>query len=548
MSRNEAWLALWKYLSLGITLAVTTASNYVLAGACVNGANPDGCTISTDNNILSLTGNMATTGYAVRGLLLNAGHNNTVILTGNIATTGNYGHGLHTLNSDNNSITMNGNISTEGTNARGLIFAGSDNNTITMNGNITSIGPTAYGLSIYDSNNNVINLNGKVTASHSGAYSIHINDTAHNNILVFGRNSTFTTDFYNDGTGNTLDFTNRGRAASYNYDFTIAGAGNAFLLTDGWKPVISGSAKSRAAADFEDAGNYLHQRFSQINTSLIQQQRKVSQGQARGDYWIDSYYSDSERDTVLEEVNRHSRGVTAGFNTSGDRNVAMDVVINFENSDAGYGLSDQKIDSNSLIVGLSFPQLISAGDGALAVKFLAGMSDNDRDLKVLIAGGDETVTDTYDSTYASVGTSWMQSLYETKRFTSQLLLGMDINHERIEGTTASKYYVLNDRDITQLVSQAQYGITVQGMNQKLQINGSIGVSHANLIDGEKQRYTIDGTAVSFTADKSNTYTTASLGATYQLTPQAQAYANVQQFASTDDIQAMTGNVGLAINF
>ena len=553
MTRNEAWLALWKYLNLGITLVVTTASNYVLAGACVNGANPDGCTISTDNNILSLTGNMATTGYAVRGLLLNAGHNNTVILTGNIATTGNYGHGLHTLNGDNNSITMNGNISTEGTNARGLIFAGSDNNTMTMNGNITSIGSTSHGLSLYDSDNNVINLNGKVTASHSTAYSIHFASTAHNNILVFGRNSTFITDYYNDGTGNTLDFTNRGRAASYNYDWTVAGTdgagtGNAILLTDGWKPVISGSAKSRAAADFEDAGNYLHQRFSQINTSLIQQQRKVSQGQARGDYWIDSYYSDSKRDTVLEEVNRHSRGVTAGFNTSGDRNVAMDVIVSFENSDAGYGLSDQKIDSNSLIVGLSFPQLISVGEGSLAVKFLAGMSDNDRDLKVLIAGGDETVTDTYDSTYASVGAFWMQSLYETKRFTSQLLLGMDINHERIESSTASSYYVLEERDITQLVSQAAYSINVQGMNQKLQINGSIGVSHANLIDGEKQRYTIDGTAVSFTADKSNTYTTASLGATYQLTPQAQAYANLQQFASIDDIVGTTGNVGVVMNF
>ena len=548
MTRNEAWLALWKYLNLGITLAVTTASNYVLAGACVNGANPEGCTISTDNNNLSLTGNMATTGYAVRGLLLNAGHNNTVILTGNIATTGNLGHGLHTLNSDNNSITMNGNISTEGTNARGFIFAGSDNNTMTMNGNITSIGSTSHGLSLYDSDNNVINLNGKVTASHSTAYSAYFNSTSDNNTLAFGRGATLIADYYNDGAGNTLDFTNLGRAASYNYDFTIAGAGNAFLLTDGWKTVVAGSAKSRAAADFEDAGNSLHQRFSQINTSLIQQQRKVSQGQARGDYWIDSYYSDSERDTVLEEVNRHSRGVTAGFNTSGDRNVAMDVIINFENSDAGYGLSDQNIDSNSLIVGLSFPQLISAGDGALAVKFLAGMSDNDRDLKVLIAGGDETVTDTYDSTYASVGASWMQSLHANQRFTSQLLLGMDINHERIEGTTASKYYVLNDRDITQLVSQAAYSITVQGMNQQLQINGSIGVSHANLIDGEKQRYTIDGTAVSYSADKSNTYTTASLTATYQLTPQAQAYANVQQFASIDDIDGTTGNVGVVMNF
>lgn len=422
-----------------------------------------------------------------------------------------------------------------------------------MTGDILTEGSAAHGLYLTNSDNNTINLHGKVTASHASATSAYFNSTSDNNTLAFGRGATLIADYYNDGTGNTLDFTNLGRAASYNYDFTIdgddgTGLGNAFLLTDGWKTVVAGSAKSRAAADLDDAGNRLYQRFSQINTALTQQQRQTTQGQARGDYWIDIYYTDSERDTVLEEINQHSRGITAGFNASGDSNVAMDVIVNFENSDVSYGLSDQNIDSNSLIVGLSFPQLISTADGALAVKFLAGRSDNDRDLKVLIAGGDETVTDTYDSTYASVGASWMQSLHTTQRFTGQLLLGMDINHERIEGTTASKYYVLNDRDITQLVSQAQYGITIQGMNQKLQINGSIGVSHANLIGGEKQRYSVAGTAVSYSADKSNTYTTASLSASYQLTPQAQAYANVKQFDSSDDIDGNTGNVGLVVNF
>ena len=324
-----------------------------------------------------------------------------------------------------------------------------------------------------------------------------------------------------------------------------------WVLDDTTKTVIAGSAKSRGVADMDDAGNRLYQRLSQINSSLTNQQRQTRQGQARGDYWIDSYYTDSERDTSPAQINQHTRGITVGFNASGDRDLAMDVIINYENSDAGYGLSEQTVDSNSLMVGLSFPELMTAMDGSLAVKFLAGMSDNDRDLTVLnntVSSGQETITDSYDSTYVTAGASWMQSLYATQRFTSQFLLGMDINHEQIEGSTASAYYRLDDRDITQLVGQAQYGITIQGMNKQLQINGSIGLAHANIIDGEKQHYTIDGTAVSYTADKSNTYTTASLGATYRLNPQAYAYANVKQFDSTDDIDGTTGNVGLVVSF
>jgi hypothetical protein len=390
-----------------------------------------------------------------------------------------------------------------------------------------------------------------VTASHATAYSAHFNASSANNTIAFGRGSTFITDYYNDGTGNTLDFTNLGRAASYSYDWSVDG-GTAFLVTDANKPLVEGSAKSRGVADMDDAGNRLYQRLSQINSSLINQQQQTRQGYARGDYWIDSYYTDSERDTVLQEVNQHTRGITVGFNASGDRDLAMDVVMNYENSDAGYGLSEQTVDSNSLMVGLSFPALITAGDGSLAVKFLAGMSDNDRDMTVVTTtpavSKQERITDSYDSTYVTAGASWLQSLYATQRFHHNVLVGMDINHEQIEGSTASAYYRLDDRDITQLVGQAQYSITIQGMNNNLTINGSIGLAHANIIDGEKQRYTIDGTALSYTADKSNTYTTTSLGATYRLIPQAYAYANVKQFDSTDDIDGTTGNVGLVVSF
>ena len=506
---------------------------------------------NSDSNTTTLTGNISTREYRSYGLYLENSDSNTTNLTGNITTSGDEAHGLFFINSNSNITTLIGDIRAEegwfGIGGDGLHLENSDSNTTTLTGNITTSGYIGNGLFLENSDSNIINLTGSLSATGTGAYAINMNSTSDNNTVNFNQGSQIIGGLYNDGTNNTLTF-NLGRAASYN--FTTSGAVN-WVLDDTTKTVIAGSAKSRGVADMDDAGNRLYQRLSQINSSLTNQQRQTRQGYARGDYWIDSYYTDSERDTSPAQINQHTRGITVGFNASGDRDLAMDVIINYENSDAGYGLSEQTVDSNSLMVGLSFPALMTAMDGSLAVKFLAGMSDNDRDLTVLnntVSTGQEIVTDSYDSTYVTAGASWMQSLYATQRFRSQLLLGMDINHERIEGSTASAYYRLDDRDITQLVGQAQYGITIQGMNKQLQINGSIGLAHANIIDGEKQHYTIDGTAVSYTADNSNTYTTASLGATYQLTPQAYAYANVKQFDSTDDIDGTTGNVGLVVSF
>ena len=507
----------------------------------------------SDSNTTTLTGDITNTGYRAFGLILDTSNSNTTALTGDITTAGTYSHGLYLYVSDSNTTTLTGDITTTGYSAFGLFLETSSSNTTTLTGDITTTGSGAHGLYLAASDSNTINLTGSLSATGTGAYAINMNSTSDNNTvnLTLNQGDRLIGDIVNNGSGNTLNLTlNSGRASSYNY----TSSGSAELgwdVTDNSKPFVIGSAKSRGVADMDDAGNRLYQRLSQINSSLTNQQRQTRQGYARGDYWIDSYYTDSERDTSPAQINQHTRGITVGFNASGDRDLAMDVIINYENSDVGYGLSEQTIDSNSLMVGLSFPELMTAMDGSLAVKFLAGMSDNDRDLTVLnntVTSGQETITDSYDSTYVTAGASWMQSLYATQRFTSQLLLGMDINHEQIEGSTASAYYRLDDRDITQLVGQAQYGITIQGMNKQLQINGSIGLAHANIIDGEKQHYTIDGTAVNYTADNSNTYTTASLGATYRLNPQAYAYANVKQFDSTDDIDGTTGNVGLVVNF
>jgi predicted porin len=188
----------------------------------------------------------------------------------------------------------------------------------------------------------------------------------------------------------------------------------------------------------------------------------------------------------------------------------------------------------------------------MAVKFLAGMSDNDRDLRVLnntVSSGQEIITDQYDSTYVTAGASWIKSKYERERFSnSQFLLSMDINHEQIEASSASAYYHLDDRDITQLVNQAQYSFTMQGMNKRLQLNGSFGLAHTRNIDGRAQTYTIDGTALSYISEKKSTYTTRSLGATYQLNPLCYAYANAKWVDNSDDINGTTGTVGLVVNF
>jgi len=95
-----------------------------------------------------------------------------------------------------------------------------------------------------------------------------------------------------------------------------------------------------------------------------------------------------------------------------------------------------------------------------------------------------------------------------------------------------------------VTTRVQYGITIQGIEPKLQINGNLGLAHAKTIKGESQLYTIDGTAVRYAADNSITYTTASLGATYRFTPQAHTYLNIKRFDSTNDIYGTTGNVGL----
>ena len=535
--------------AFGIHLDTSIANTTTLIGdMSTTGDYASGIHLDTSvSNTTTLIGDMSTIGYGARGIFLSDSDANITTMTGDISTTGEGARGIYLIGSDANTTTMNGDINTTGSTARGIQLSNSASNTTTMTGNISTTGATADGMLLRDSDANVINFTGAVSATGTGSYAVYANSTSDNNTLTFNQGSTIIGGFYNDGTNNTLNF-NLGRAASYN--FTTSGTVD-WVLSDTSKTVVAGSAKSRGAADMDDAGNRLYQRFNAVYDRLIQEQRQVAQGSVRRDAWLDSYYTDSERNTVGRQLNQETRGITAGFNVSGERDLAMDFIMNVENTDSGYGLSEQTIDSNSLMLGLSFPQLLTANEGTLGVQLLAGVSDNDRALVVLdntLTTGKTLVTDDYNNVYVSAGAQWLQALQTTQRFQSDLVVGMDVTHAQIEGSAASAYYVLADRDLTQMTTRAQYGITIQGMNKQLNINGSIGLAHASIIDGASQQYTIDGTAVRYQADKSNTYASVSLGASYEFTPQARAYLNVKRFDSNDDIDGITGNAGLTVLF
>ena len=500
----------------------------------------------SDNNTTNLTGITTAGGYA-DGLILWQSDNNTTNLTGNITTAGDYAFGLYLWQSASNTTTLTGNISTTGVYAHGLSLDNSDNTTTTLTGNISTTGAGARGLSLNDSDSNSINLTGSLSATGTGAYAIYADSTSDNNTITFNQGTKIIGGLYNDGANNTLKF-NLGRAASYN--FTTSGAVN-WVLDDTTKTVIAGSAKSRGVADMDDAGNRLYQRFNPISRATSAQHKNVARGDSRHDVWVDGYYSDSERNTSYQELNQKTRGLTVGFNVSGDRQLPLDFIINFENTDTGYGLSDQSIDSNSMMVGLSYPQLMQAFNGSLALQFLTGVADNDSAIKVLnntVSSGQETVNADYTSYYAMLGAEWLQPLYQGENIQHDLYLGLDVMHEKINSHSSSSYFYMSDRDITQLTSSMHYGFAFNSSDKKLRIQAKAGIEQTDMLEGEYQYYKVDGTATRFKGDERNTYMTASLGAAYKFTDNAKAYFNVQKFDSSDDIDGTTGNVGLVVSF
>ena len=305
-----------------------------------------------------------------------------------------------------NLVVIDGNV-TQLANAPAIKFGAngadtSHDNTVSVSGNITSAG---IGVRFNNSDNNELFVSGNIEA---GSSAIYADSTSDNNTIYLDRNSRIEGAIRNDGTGNTLLFTawepiepedtdgdgvpdidgdidfeeissggqsQYGLATSANY--SVSGTTPWVVQANVEQPVLTSNTyiKTMGVANIDDEGNRLYLRTTKINQNLTERTRAYAHNEVEP-YWMNVYTTKSKRDEEYKEIHQNARGITIGGQLS-QFNQPIDLVFNLENSDASYGLSEQHIESNSVMAGALIPQIANLFDGDLSAKVLVGMSDND---------------------------------------------------------------------------------------------------------------------------------------------------------------------------
>ena len=550
------------------------------------------------NNHITVNGDISSVsshGIAIAGYA----HDSYIEVNGNVQST-NYA-GIHISGTDtvNNIVTVNGNVSTSATSANPTIAfnsGASDNlvvidgnvtqlanlpaikfgangadtshdNTVSVSGNITSAG---IGIRFNNSDNNEIFVSGNIEAGSSAIYADSDSD---NNTVYLDRNSRIEGAIRNDGTNNTLLFTGwtpiepdeidgdvdenevisaqsqYGLATSANY--TVSGTTPWVIKANVEQPVLTSTTyiKTMGVANIDDEGNRLYLRTTKINQNLTERTRAYAHNEVEP-YWMNVYTTKSKRDEDFEEIHQNARGITIGGQLS-QFNKPIDLVFNLENSDASYGLSEQHIESNSVMAGALIPQIANLFDGDLSAKVLVGMSDNDTKRTVLnnlADGGAENVTGDYDSTYVVVGAEWLKTVLTKGNTNNDMVLGLDFSQEYLDSYSESKYYHLDSRDISQVTARAEYGMTYHEKGSPFTANTRFGIAHRKMVSGEKQDYQIDGISTSFKGDEENTYFNIGVGLDYQLTNGIKAYVAGNFMDSSDEIHSVSGSLGVMGSF
>ena len=548
-------------------------------------------TITVNGDVSSVYSHaIAITGYA---------HDSYIVVNGNVQSTNSAAIHISQTDTVNNIVTVNGNVSTSATSGNPTIAfnsGASDNlvvidgnvtqlanlpaikfgangtdtshdNTVSVSGNITSAG---IGIRFNNSDNNEIFVSGNIEAGSSAIYADSDSD---NNTVYLDRNSRIEGAIRNDGTGNTLLFTGwtpiepdeidgdvdfdevvtgesqYGLATSANY--TVSGTTPWVVQANVEQPVLTGNTyiKSMGVANIDDEGNRLYLRTTKINQNLTERTRAYAHNEVEP-YWMSVYTTKSKRDEDFKEIHQNARGITIGGQLS-QFNKPIDLVFNLENSDASYGLSEQHIESNSVMAGALIPQIANLFDGDLSAKVLVGMSDNDTRRTVLnnlADGGSEKVTGDYDSTYVVVGAEWLKTVLTKGNTNNDMVLGLDFSQEYLDSYSESKYYHLDSRDISQVTARAEYGMTYHEKNSPFTANTRFGIAHRKMVSGEKQDYQIDGISTSFKGDEENTYFNMGVGLDYQLTNGIKAYVAGNFMDSSDEIHSVSGSVGVMGSF
>ena len=117
--------------------------------------------MDSDNNNFNYDGDIASIALSTYGLFMSGSDNNIVTLTGNIATDG---YGVLTSSGNLNDITLNGNINTSKYMSTGAFFINEINTKFTINGNITTTAVDTPGIMLHSSNNINLLVNGNINA------------------------------------------------------------------------------------------------------------------------------------------------------------------------------------------------------------------------------------------------------------------------------------------------------------------------------------------------------------------------------------------------
>ena len=508
--------------------------------------------------------------------------NNIVMVNGNVSTsqTSSFPTIAFNAGASDNLVVIDGNV-TQLANAPAIKFGAngadtSHDNTVSVSGNITSAG---IGVRFNNSDNNELFVSGNIEA---GSSAIYADSTSDNNTIYLDRNSRIEGAIRNDGTGNTLLFTawepiepedtdgdgvpdidgdidfeeissggqsQYGLATSANY--SVSGTTPWVVQANVEQPVLTSNTyiKTMGVANIDDEGNRLYLRTTKINQNLTERTRAYAHNEVEP-YWMNVYTTKSKRDEEYKEIHQNARGITIGGQLS-QFNQPIDLVFNLENSDASYGLSEQHIESNSIMAGALIPQIANLFNGDLSAKVLVGMSDNDTKRTVLnnlADGGSEKVTGDYDSTYVVVGAEWLKTVLTKGNTNNDMVLGLDFSQEYLDSYSESKYYHLDSRDISQVTARAEYGMTYHEKGSPFTANTRFGIAHRKMVSGEKQDYQIDGISTSFKGDEENTYFNIGVGLDYQLTNGIKAYVAGNFMDSSDEIHSVSGSLGVMGSF
>jgi hypothetical protein len=579
---------------------VNMTGNITTSGVAASGIwlrNYTGTNSTSSTNTVNMRGNILTTGEAAHGIeLSNSGTNdtNTVNMTGNILTNGDMAFGVSLLNSgtsNTNTVNMTGNITTTGDMAYGIFYltvGTSNTNTVNMTGNITTTGVNAHGIGLLNSGTsitNTVNVTGNITTTGVNAHGIvldiaspsstntvniigHISATGLNSNAIIAANGNSagsnTVQLYKGSsvigaigdvnyTANNFLKLNLGAGASYSFATT------GFTVQDlNGRPMVTGSAHAAGVGNVVTASQSLYERTSQITQSLDDRVRTYDSKQNTSqDFWINTYYSDSNRggqglSGSNLSFNQYRSGITAGFNVKNSY-TPTELIVNYEHGKLNIDEGNQGISSNSVMAGALFPDIKKLLTGTLSAKAMVGYSDFSGDRKVLTNdvafNGSRNVTASYQSSHLTIGSAWTKTLYQTDKMILDTLVGIDLNTQHINSYSESDLFKWSGRTINQLQERVTLGMEMKPFVKPLTLFGRVGVERRDLISGENQHYAINNTAVSYNdSNQRNTYATLNAGAYYPLTQTVKAYAQVRYYDSVKDIDSLSGSIGISGQF